>query len=595
MTLVQKRRLKRRFSGHWKRLVPKAEERKRKEEEARWLDAQIPKTWGEKAYDKVRASVLETLASPSFQFVAREARKEFVPGLPKFLCMLVAQLAAGAGERRFGEMRSERVKAQLQKRCFEAIMRQDDRYLDGSKVGVLLTTLQETGASLVCDAAFEVTRHAATLVCGGYAMFRADWTLAWWVMGTVPFFFAAHGVRTLLAKEFSKKLQEQRANTFARATESVRTTRRRSAPRLRRPRRDAPPEILDAGIFGDAARRAALDAFAAVQRRGEPRPCVRSAPLVVFEDVAFRYDLSRPDAPFAVEGVTLRLEAGKSTALVGASGSGKSSLAKLLLRLHDPERGRVLVDGVPLDALDVLKHRRRVGIVQQEPSLFDRTIYENIAYGMEPPPSRAKVAAAAFAAGVDAVIAALKDGYDTPAGEKSTRLSGGEKRGERRARREKQRVALARALVREPTLMLLDEATSALDAESEASVLEALDAAASGRTTLAIAHRLATIQRSNAIAVVAHGKIVELGTHDELLDIEHGAYAALVEKQSLGALHHIPRTPSARSLDAASVTDSSKGEDEHDHDDDDELLAYHHALSHHQHDRHRHYDRSISV
>ncbi|KAH8065632.1 ATPase [Aureococcus anophagefferens] len=469
MTLVQKRRLKRRFSGHWKRLVPKAEERKRKEEEARWLDAQIPKTWGEKAYDKVRASVLETLASPSFQFVAREARKEFVPGLPKFLCMLVglgcsfatpllsarlldmmggegakdtcanpagcgasigdtavliglikvAQLAAGAGERRFGEMRSERVKAQLQKRCFEAIMRQDDRYLDGSKVGVLLTTLQETGASLVCDAAFEVTRHAATLVCGGYAMFRADWTLAWWVMGTVPFFFAAHGVRTLLAKEFSKKLQEQRANTFARATESVQNH----------------ATILDAGIFDDAAAakpRTLSTAFAAVPRRGANLdPCVRSAPLVVFEDVAFRYDLSRPDAPFAVEGVTLRLEAGKSTALVGASGSGKSSLAKLLLRLHDPERGRVLVDGVPLDALDVLKHRRRVGIVQQEPSLFDRTIYENIAYGMEPPPSRAKVAAAAFAAGVDAVIAALKDGYDTPAGEKSTRLSGGEKRGER--------------------------------------------------------------------------------------------------------------------------------------------------------------------
>jgi len=348
------------------------------------------------------------------------------------------------------------------------------------------------------------------------------------------------------------------------------------------------PEILDAGIFGDAAAakpRTLSTAFAAVPRRGANLdPCVRSAPLVVFEDVAFRYDLSRPDAPFAVEGVTLRLEAGKSTALVGASGSGKSSLAKLLLRLHDPERGRVLVDGVPLDALDVLKHRRRVGIVQQEPSLFDRTIYENIAYGMEPPPSRAKVAAAAFAAGVDAVIAALKDGYDTPAGEKSTRLSGGEK----------QRVALARALVREPTLMLLDEATSALDAESEASVLEALDAAASGRTTLAIAHRLATIQRSDAIAVVAHGKIVELGTHDELLDIEHGAYAALVEKQSLGVVHHIPRTPSARSLDAASVTDSSKGEDEHDHDDDDELLAYHHALSHHQHDRHRHYYRSIS-
>jgi len=288
------------------------------------------------------------------------------------------------------------------------------------------------------------------------------------------------------------------------------------------------PEILDAGIFGDAAAakpRTLSTAFAAVPRRGANLdPCVRSAPLVVFEDVAFRYDLSRPDAPFAVEGVTLRLEAGKSTALVGASGSGKSSLAKLLLRLHDPERGRVLVDGVPLDALDVLKHRRRVGIVQQEPSLFDRTIYENIAYGMEPPPSRAKVAAAAFAAGVDAVIAALKDGYDTPAGEKSTRLSGGEK----------QRVALARALVREPTLMLLDEATSALDAESERAVQDALDALIKecNITVMVVAHRLSTVRDADTICVMKRGVLVEEGSHDELFARDGGVYADLVRRQA---------------------------------------------------------------
>ena len=142
--------------------------------------------------------------------------------------------------------------------------------------------------------------------------------------------------------------------------------------------------------------------------------------------------------------------------------------------------------------------------------------------------------------------------------------------------------------------MLLDEATSALDAESEASVLAALDEAASGRTTLAIAHRLATIMGSDAIAVVAHGKIVELGTHDELLDLD-GEYAKLVEKQSLGV--HLPRQHSRTTIvDAASVTDSSTtGEDEHDHDDDDEdIMSYHHALAHPNHDRHRHYYRSVS-
>ena len=314
------------------------------------------------------------------------------------------------------------------------------------------------------------------------------------------------------------------------------------------------------------------------------QPSATSPPCVVFDDVVFRYDRRRSAAP-ALDGASLRLEAGATTALVGGSGSGKSSLGKLLLRLHDPDRGRILVDGVPLDALDVLAHRRRIGVVQQEPCLFDRSIVDNVGYGLDPPPPFAAVAAAAQAAGIHDVVLALADGYATKVGEKTTRLSGGEK----------QRVALARALVRKPTLLLLDEATSALDADSEASVLAALEAAGVGRTSLVIAHRLSTIRRADTIAVVSQGRVVETGTHDDLLDLG-GAYAGLVAKQSLGAdaVHREPPPP-----DTASVTDSSSPEDnglDHDLDEDDIEFMHRLGRSHHEEPAaHRFYYRSISM
>ncbi|KAJ1461979.1 P-loop containing nucleoside triphosphate hydrolase protein [Pelagophyceae sp. CCMP2097] len=218
----------------------------------------------------------------------------------------------------------------------------------------------------------------------------------------------------------------------------------------------------------------------------------------------------------ALRGVSVCLEPATTTALVGTSGSGKSTIASLVLRLFDPTAGGIFIDGDRLDALDVVRHRRRIGVVQQEPCLFDRTVFENIAYGLDPPPSRQRVIDAAIASNLDDVVKRLANGYDERLGEHS-RLSGGEK--QRRAFQ-----------VRDPNLLLLDEATSALDAQSEAVVIEALDAAARGRTTLTVAHRLATIRRADSIVVMDKGLIVDQGTHSALMRRD-GLYKRLVDQQ----------------------------------------------------------------
>ena len=189
------------------------------------------------------------------------------------------------------------------------------------------------------------------------------------------------------------------------------------------------------------------------------------------------------------------------------------------MRLRDPAGGRVLVDGVDVRDLDALAHRRRIGVVPQEPQLFNRSVAENVAYGMEPAPPQELIEAACTKAGVDNVISKLPEGYSTKCGERETRLSGGEK----------QRVALARALVRDPRILLLDEATSALDAATERRVQAALDAAAAGRTTRRPPP--ATVRRADAIVVLDEGRVVERGTHDKLMK-KKGAYTALVAAQT---------------------------------------------------------------
>ncbi|TNF51619.1 MAG: ATP-binding cassette domain-containing protein [Burkholderiales bacterium] len=238
---------------------------------------------------------------------------------------------------------------------------------------------------------------------------------------------------------------------------------------------------------------------------------------LVFHKLQFRYP-SRPDQA-ALEDFSLFVQPGQTVALVGASGAGKSTVFSLLLRFYDPQSGRIELDGLPIDRWSLRSLRERVGIVPQDPVIFSSSALENIRYG-RPDATDDEVRAAARSAHADEFIARLPEGYETFLGERGVRLSGGQK----------QRIAIARAMLKNPPLLLLDEATSALDAQSERLVQAALDTAMRDRTTLVIAHRLATVQRADHIVVLDHGRIVEQGTHTSLV-AAGGTYAGLAALQ----------------------------------------------------------------
>jgi ATP-binding cassette subfamily B protein len=238
---------------------------------------------------------------------------------------------------------------------------------------------------------------------------------------------------------------------------------------------------------------------------------------VAFEAVEFNYP-SRPDQP-AIRGLNLNVEAGKSLALVGPSGAGKSTLLELLQRFYDPLRGRIMLDGVDLREMDTGTLRRQIAVVPQQPALFTADVWYNIRYG-KPDASDEEVIAAARAAHAHEFIQQLPDGYSSHLGEQGTRLSGGQK----------QRLAIARAILKDPKILLLDEATSALDAESEYHVQQALQALMQNRTTIIIAHRLATILHVDSIAVLDQGLLIAQGKHSELVEISP-LYKRLAELQ----------------------------------------------------------------
>lgn len=231
----------------------------------------------------------------------------------------------------------------------------------------------------------------------------------------------------------------------------------------------------------------------------------------------FRYP-SRPDA-LALTDLSIDVKPGETVAIVGPSGAGKTTLFQLLLRFHDPEQGSIRLDGVDIRELALDELRTAIGIVPQDTVVFSANAMENIRYG-RPEASDDEVIAAAKQAAAHEFIERLPEGYQSFLGERGVRLSGGQR----------QRIAIARALLKNPPLLLLDEATSALDAESERLVQRALEAAMEGRTTLVIAHRLATVQRATRIVVMEHGKIVETGTHAELVEAG-GLYAGLAALQ----------------------------------------------------------------
>jgi ATP-binding cassette subfamily B protein len=238
---------------------------------------------------------------------------------------------------------------------------------------------------------------------------------------------------------------------------------------------------------------------------------------VELRNVRFVYP-TRPDAS-ALNGVSFSIAKGETVALVGPSGAGKSTIFNLILRFYDPQSGEVLVDGLPVDQVDPHALRSRIALVPQETALFDDTVLENIRYGRADAGIE-EVRRAGIAAHADAFIRALPEGYNTRLGERGATLSGGQR----------QRIALARAVLRNASILLLDEATSALDAESEAAVQQALERITENRTTLVIAHRLATVQRADRILVLDHGRIVEEGRHGELVH-RGGLYARLAELQ----------------------------------------------------------------
>jgi ATP-binding cassette, subfamily B, bacterial len=238
---------------------------------------------------------------------------------------------------------------------------------------------------------------------------------------------------------------------------------------------------------------------------------------VEFKNVTFGYDAHN----MVLKDISFKVEPGEMIGLVGPSGAGKSTTINLLCRFYDVTEGAIEIDGIDIRDVTLRSLRDQIGVVLQEPFLFHGTIAENIAYG-NPGATREEIIRASKAANAHEFVMRFPEGYDTMAGERGTRLSGGER----------QRISIARAILKNPRILILDEATASVDTEAEEQIRQAIDRLVTGRTTFAIAHRFSTLQHASRLMVLERGRLVEMGTHEELLAKEDGLFRRLCDKQS---------------------------------------------------------------
>ncbi|CAE6190245.1 unnamed protein product [Arabidopsis arenosa] len=454
--------------------------------------------------------------------------------------------------------------------CFDKVVHQEISWFDDTAnssgaIGARLSTDASTVRSLVGDALALIVQNIATVTTGLIIAFTANWMLALIVLALSPFIVIQGYAQTKFLTGFSadaKAMYEEASQVANDAVSSIRTVASFCAEGkvmdLYQQKCDGPKKngVRGAGLiqigkatFGEVFKvffaltimaigvsqtsamapdtNKAKDSAASIFDILDSKPKIDSSSDegttlqnvhgdIEFRHVSFRYPM-RPDVQIFRD-LCLTIPSGKTVALVGESGSGKSTVISMIERFYNPDSGKILIDQVEIQTFKLSWLRQQMGLVSQEPILFNETIRSNIAYGKTGGATEEEIIAAAQAANAHNFISSLPQGYDTSVGERGVQLSGGQK----------QRIAIARAILKDPKILLLDEATSALDAESERVVQDALDRVMVNRTTVVVAHRLTTIKNADVIAVVKNGVIAEKGRHETLMKISGGAYASLV-------------------------------------------------------------------